>query len=517
MRKIVPYFARNMIILSTALTLVLTVVGCQRDSVGIGESKGGSAEVNSAYLMTYFRSGPNQTDMTRKLHYAFSRDGLHWYELNNNKAVWSTPVGGEIIRDPFMNKGPDGNYYLVHTMHSEPFSPYAKKQIGFAQTSDLITFTDAKPLNVMENYGQVGNSWAPEWNWDETSGRYMIHWSSTLNSDKGNDNRIFKSYTKDWITFTPAEPLFDPRYSIIDSNVTQHNGKNYLFFKDELTRPMRNRVAVSERIDGGYGRISELITPTTTEAAQVLQLTGQQKWYLYYDYWADGKYGVMESTDMVNWSKELKQEHIRFPYQRRHASFFPISEEELFRLINHFSLLARYQMDVSSGKLFKVETANEDFLQESYSLRTVSLWMKADRTDGTQILYDEGSENAGFVIRIEKGRLQASVADGGKNGVVSAQMKDTGSWHHVAAVFSEGSMKLYVDGELKDTAKTSFQTISAHSGDGGNGRRIGKDAIGGSGEEANSSGVLSELAIYDTPLQDADVSYLYKAEVNQMR
>ncbi|WP_082592941.1 LamG-like jellyroll fold domain-containing protein [Paenibacillus sp. Soil766] len=280
---------------------------------------------------------------------------------------------------------------------------------------------------------------------------------------------------------------------------------------------MRNRVAVSDRMDGGYGSISELITPNTTEAAQVLQLTGQQKWYLYYDYWAEGKYAVMESTDMVNWSKELKQDDIRFPYQRRHASFFPVSEEELFKLINHFSLLARYRMDDSCGKLLKEGAANEDFLQESYSLRTVSFWMKAEQTDGTQVLYDEGSDTTGLAIQFAKGRLQAATADGGKNAVVSAKIKDPGIWHHVAAVFSEGSLKLYVDGKLNDTVKTGFQKVDAHLGEGGFGRRFDKDAFGGSGEGADFRGVLSEAAIYNTPLQDADVAYLYKEEVKKMR
>jgi hypothetical protein len=53
--------------------------------------------------------------------------------------------------------------------------------------------------------------------------------------------------------------------------------------------------------------------------------------------------------------------------------------------------------------------------------------MKADRTEGTQILYEEGSDDAGLAIRFAKGRLQAAAVVGGNSAVVSAQMKDTGS------------------------------------------------------------------------------------------
>jgi hypothetical protein len=290
----------------------------------------------SAYLMAYFRSGPNQTEMSRRLHYAYSRDGLRWEALNGNEAVWETPVGGRIIRDPFMAKGPDGEYHLVHTMHSNPGSPYKGKQIGYARSKDLITFTDAKALMVMGNLPGTFNCWAPEWNWDEEQGAYMIHWSSTLNSDKPNDNRIYKTYTKDWETFTPAELLFDPGYSVIDSNITQHEGRYYLFFKDEAIRPMRNRLAVSDKLGGGYGDISDHLTPNVTEGAEVLKLAGEERWYLYYDYWAAGKYGVMESRDMLNWSEEIPQEEISFPFQRRHGCFLHVTEEELARLQQHF-------------------------------------------------------------------------------------------------------------------------------------------------------------------------------------
>jgi hypothetical protein len=494
----------------TAGAFMLSASACQSGS-SEKTAKSNIAGEKPAYLMAYFRSGPKQTDMQRQLYYAFSRDGLHWYELNDNKAVWSTPVGGEIIRDPYLNKGPDGNYYLVHTMNSVSGSPNARKEIGFAKSRDLITFTDARPLNVMGNYSEVGNSWAPEWTWDEASRRYMVYWSSTLNPVAVNDNRIFKSYTTDWKTFTPAEPVFDPGHSIIDASITPYNGKYYMFFKDETARPMRNRMAVSDKLDSGYGSISELITPNMTEAPEVLQVTGQQKWYLYYDYWADGKYGVMESTDMVHWSKELPEDGFRFPYQRRHAAFFPISEEELFKLINHFSLLAHYRRDDAGGKLLKDAGAKEEGPQTSFSLRSISLWMKADRMKGTQILYDEGSNDAGVAVRLEGDQLQAAAADGGKSVTVSTPMKDTGTWHHVATVFSEGSLKLYVDGELKDAKTSSFiQTINAQPEGGAFGKRSGKYAFGGTGEGADFLGDLKEAAVYDIPLQEADVTYLYR-------
>jgi hypothetical protein len=503
-----------------------------------------------AYLMAYFRSGPNQTDMTRKLHYAYSRDGLHWYELNHNDAVWSSPIGGGIIRDPFMNKAPDGNYYLVYTTAAP-----GNKSIGSARTQDLISFTDAKLLKVMGSFPLVGNSWAPEWSWDEANKRYVIYWSSTVGVDNSGDSRIYESYTTDWKTLTPATLMFDPGYNIIDANVTSYNGKFYMFFKDGHVRPMRNRWAQSDKLDSGYGQISPLITPNTTEGPEVLKLTDQNKWYLYYDYWAAGKYGVMESTDLTNWSKEIPAADIRFPFQRRHASFFPISEEELDRLINHYSLLAQYPMDQDDGQTLHDASPNEqdgavlgakwnknghtggalafdgksavklgdgksrtskDSLAEPFALRTVSMWLKADKAStaardaATQVLYDEGSDTAGLALRLKDGQLQAAVANGNRKLTIQAAWPADRAWHHAAAVFSDGTLKLYIDGAAKASDTVIFKAVPAHPGDNGIGRRFGADAFGDPGDQDNDGfqGQIDDIAIYDIPLQAPDITRL---------
>jgi hypothetical protein len=503
-----------------------------------------------AYLMAYFRSGPNQTDMTRKLHYAYSRDGLHWYEINHNDAVWSSPTGNGIIRDPFMNKAPDGNYYLVYTTGSPD-----NKSIGSARTQDLIAFNDAKLLKVMGAFPLVGNSWAPEWSWDEANGRYVIYWSSTVGADNPGDSRIYKAYTTDWKTLTPASLMFDPGYNLIDANITSFNGKFTMLFKDGNVRPMRNRLAVSDKLDAGYGQISPLITPNTTEGPEVLKLTGQNKWYLYYDYWAEGKYGVMESNDLTNWSKEIPANATRFPFQRRHASFLPISEEELDRLILHYSLLAQYPMDQDDGQTLHDVSPNEqdgavlgakwnknghmggalafdgkagaqlgngksrtskDSLAQPFALRTVSMWLKADTasTTGTpagtptQVLYDEGSDTAGLALRLKDEQLEAAVANGNRKLTIQAAWPNDRAWHHVAAVFSDGTLKLYIDGAAKASGTAAFKSVPIHPDDNGIGRRFGADAFGDQGGADGFQGLIDDIAIYDIPLQDPDITRL---------
>ncbi|WP_218090953.1 LamG-like jellyroll fold domain-containing protein [Paenibacillus solanacearum] len=471
------------------------------------------ASGSPAYLMAYFRSGPNQTQMDLRLHYAFSRDGLHWYELNDNKAVWKTSVGGGIIRDPFLSKGPDGSYHLVHTMNSSAGSVHKGKQLGYAKSNDLITFTNAKAINVMENFPNSTNVWAPEWNWDAATSRYMVHWSSTLDSKVADNNRIYKAYTTDWETFTPAELLFDPGYSVIDSHIASHEGKYYQFFKDENLRPMRNRFAVSDQLDGGYGDTSPQITPNVTEAVETLKLTGQQKWYLYYDYWADGKFGIKESNDMIHWSSELPKSSYRFPFQRRHATFLPITEEELSKLIQHFSVVARYGKEETGPLQFDGKKTDVRFteskISDPFALRTVSMRVNAKGVRKTQVLYDEGEAGSGLAIKLENGQLKASVAEGGVQAAVSAEFKQTGVWRHVAVVFAEGAFKLYLDGQLVNETTAGFTKVGVRDKQGGLGRRFSEDAFGDKGDGAYFEGMLDAVTIYNTPLQDADVRFLF--------
>src|SRR5690348_9374368 len=114
----------------------------------------------NVFLMGYFRSGPGQSHKVEQLHYAYSRDGLHWYELNENKPVWASSLGEGILRDPFISKGPDGKWRLVFTIR--PLGP----SIGYAISDDLIHWKEEKALPVMKETLNTLNSWAPEFTYD---------------------------------------------------------------------------------------------------------------------------------------------------------------------------------------------------------------------------------------------------------------------------------------------------------------------------------------------------------------
>jgi hypothetical protein len=509
---------------------------------------------DNAFLLAYFRSGINQTDMKRFLHYAYSRDGLHWYELNNNNAVWAKNL---IVRDPFLNKGPDGKWHLVFTT-GDPSA------IGYAESEDLINWSYGELIPVMKNYNNVVNAWAPEWTYDSSAGVYRIYWASTLDSVKANNNKHYTCTTTDWKTFSDATLLFDPGYSAIDAHIATHKGMFYMFYKDEsllfdndpITNGSAIRTASSTKLEGPYTDISaDWVTPINTEGSSVLKLPNSDKWYHMYDYWSQGKFGIKESTnisDKNGWSSELPSGSYRFPFQVRHSSVSYLTEKELWKLIERYSLQASYKFDsktettimdssvnkndgdtqkgvtwIKEGKYggalkFKGEdsyvllTGNKsklNFMQDTFKLRSISMWVKADTTKNTQVLYDEGGKEAGFTIKIENGELKAAVMEGNKKVQVATAFSDTKSWHHVTVVFNEGNLSLYMDGQCIQSVTAEFKSVSLHNVSGGLGKRFDSDAFGEVGDGAYFKGKLDEVQIYTIPLQKEDIQTLYKSNL----
>lgn len=462
-----------------------------------------------AYLIGYFRSGPMQTDKSERLHYAYSRDGLHWYELNQNNAVWSTTIGEGVLRDPFINKGKDGNWHLVYTIRPKG------KLLGYAKSKDLITWEDKKAIEVMADFNQVQNSWAPEFNYDPEEENYILYWASSVGDDMSN-NKHYYCRTANWDTFSETKLFFDPGFQTIDASIEHWNGTNYMFVKDESAvyepkkrpQPIANKLAVSSNLSGPYEVISDFITSDYTEGAEILRIPNEQKWYLIYDYWKYGRFGIKESTNLVEWSEELDNEQYRFPHQIRHATVFSLGEDELFQLINEFSLEANYPTTFHSY-VSLASHSSSGFMHNAFYMRSVSMWFKANSVDGTQVLYDEGGDISGLGIRVKEGKLEAAVRNKGNQVTVSAAV-ETNQWYNVTVVFNEGNLKLCIDGQLTEAKSCHSPLIECHPNPGGLGARFGTDAFGESDGKAVFKGIFRDCRIYTVPLQEEDVDYLFR-------
>ena len=112
---------------------------------------------------------------------------------------------------------------------------------------------------------------------------------------------------------------------------------------------------------------------------------------------------------------------------------------------------------------------------ENTTDRTISLHFKPARTEGRQVLYEEGSPGAGFNLYLDGSTLYAGAwATGKERNWPGEWLKfdgiQTGRWHHATLVLEDatatpqdGRLLLYVDGAKVDSAPVT--SIPPHKGD----------------------------------------------------
>lgn len=279
-----------------------------------------------------------------KLHFALSTDGRHWMPLADNGPVWD-----QRLRDPFIHRAPDGIWHLVGTGRASGDSRNREGPVCLHATSrDLIHWESTESLPLMKEVRdaegrRARNIWAPEWFLDTATGEFVLLWSSSFEDAGWKDSRLWFCRTRDWKTFTPAEILFDPDYSVIDGTLREHDGKYYLFHKEEefgeRTGERRAiRLAVADKIEGPYevheGPLNEgQLVPTITEGCALMPDPRQPGWLLLYDYCMSNGYGISSSPDLFEWSEVA---NTGFPADARHGSVFGLRAAEAGRLQERF-------------------------------------------------------------------------------------------------------------------------------------------------------------------------------------
>tara|TARA_R110002049_G_scaffold9962_2_gene49690 strand:+ start:76054 stop:77142 length:1089 start_codon:yes stop_codon:yes gene_type:complete len=284
--------------------------------------------------------------LSAKLHIALSTDGRHWTPLNNNEPIWD-----HFLRDPNLQRGPDGLWRLLATGGGKTNDP---KKVGpsclYATSKDLINWPVEKFLPLMKDVkdetGKIlaRNIWAPEWFFDEKKEEYILFWSSSFQDAGWKESRLWYCKTKDWKTFSPAKILFEPPYSVIDGTLFEHEGTYYLFHKEEefgeKTGERRAiRVATSKNIEGPYqiieGHLNDgQIAPVITEGPSIMKdPLNPGGWLLLYDYCMTDRFGVSKSSDLTHWNIE---KDVSFPSGARHGSALLITREEAEALLKAF-------------------------------------------------------------------------------------------------------------------------------------------------------------------------------------
>jgi len=266
------------------------------------------------------------------LHYAYSKDGLKYTSLKNDKSFLTPMVAKDkLMRDPCIVRGADGKFHMVWTVS------WNDKGIGYAHSTDLLHWSEQVFIPVMESYDSARNTWAPEITYDPHSRNYMIYWASTITgkftntqtSESKYNHRMYYVLTKDFKKFSRTRLLYNRDFNVIDATIKVLGKNNFIMFlKDETLKPQPEkniRIATSKRFFKGYSSASAPITGNYWAEGPTVEKIGD-KWVVLFDKYRDHTYGAAESTDLINWTDI--SEKISIPKGLRHGSVFMISVKE---------------------------------------------------------------------------------------------------------------------------------------------------------------------------------------------
>jgi hypothetical protein len=267
------------------------------------------------------------------VYFALSLDGYHWIMANGGKPVVKQTQPGELMRDPFLQRDPDGNFVMVWTWG------WRGNTIGFSTSEDLAHWTPHQQFTVMAPKLGALNTWAPAIYWEKSDHRWLIFWSSTSpgkfpgddSGDGGLNHRIWYTTSRDVKSFKPAKVFFDPGYSVIDATLiaTPHErtGSYHLIFKDERKTPLEKHLltAAGSSMEGPWGKIGEPFSETWSEGAAAITVPGG--YLVYYDHYTKPQhYGAAFTTDFETFADATGK--IAFPEGLRHGSFLQVTREE---------------------------------------------------------------------------------------------------------------------------------------------------------------------------------------------
>ncbi|MFT4090403.1 MAG: family 43 glycosylhydrolase [Asticcacaulis sp.] len=243
------------------------------------------------------------------LHLSASHDnGRTWEKLGLDKGeIFLKPsLGGGLMRDPHIVRGPDGIFHMVWT------TGWKDQGIGYAASTDLVNWSEQKNLPLFDELKGVNNMWAPESFYDEATQQYVITWSSDIDgrfaetkSTERMNNRTYFVTTKDFVTFSKPEVLIDGGFDHIDTTLIKRDGKYIAVFKEGDRQASQQwgaiRWAVADAVQGPYTIMPDPLVSGQRAEGPTLSVQGD-KTRLYVDYYADGRYGVYETRDWVNWT-----------------------------------------------------------------------------------------------------------------------------------------------------------------------------------------------------------------------
>ncbi|MFT4153187.1 family 43 glycosylhydrolase [Parafilimonas sp.] len=340
--------------------IIIVFIGCMKMQA--------AAQANNnkltAYLFAYFTGNDKSEEA---IHFAISKDGYHYYALNDDRPVITSDTISETggVRDPHILRGADGKtFYMVATDMVSANGWNSNRAMVLLKSGDLIHWSHAV-INIQKTYPnqeKLERVWAPQTIYDAAAKKYMVYWA--MKYEDGSD-KIYYAYTnKDFTALegAPKQLFFSPgNKSCIDADIAERDGVYHLFFKTE-GHGNGIKQAVSKNLTHGYVMQDAYLQQTTkpVEGSGTFKLNDGSGYILMYDMYTSGRYQFTFSKDLEHF-KAIDNE-ISMNFHPRHGTVMPITNAEAERLLGKWFNTDALAGTASSPSIKKInvelDTAN---------------------------------------------------------------------------------------------------------------------------------------------------------------
>jgi hypothetical protein len=336
----------RMSVVLSRLAAIIVAVGLLLTSQTLAKPERAAAAAEPGYLMVHF-TGDSATG--QRLYLAHSTDGLHWNDLNDGAPVLHSPVGEGGVRDPALVRSPDGSrYWIIATdLCVRCGSSYEDGSPSFVvwESTDLVTWSQPRLLNVAGAIPDGRNAWAPEAIWNPETNDYVLYWATNATLNGVLKYRIYYARTTDFRTITTPQVYIDPpgATAVVDTQITEvpPGVGDYRYVR--VSGDDRNTVEGSNSILGTWTNLGNLssmgLTGHVVEGPVWMKFQDRDEWALYIDHLSQN--GVREYRPILTtnpFSVDTYQLQAPESYDmggtaKRHGAIMPLTAAEESRVL----------------------------------------------------------------------------------------------------------------------------------------------------------------------------------------
>ncbi|WP_338896932.1 glycoside hydrolase family 43 protein [Streptomyces sp. TG1A-60] len=259
-----------------------------------------AAAADPGYLMAHF-IGEGSTN--QQIYFSHSADGLNWTDLNGGGMTLRSTVGTRGVRDPALVRSPDGSrYWIIATdlcigcgQSWGDSQSNGSRNFVVWESTDLVTWSAPRLLNVAGAIPDGRNAWAPEAIWNPETNDYVLYWATNATLNGVLKHRIYYARTTDFRTITTPQLYIDRpgTQGIIDTQIVEVPAGVGNFRYVRSSGDGQITIEGSNSILGTWTNLGNLsgigLTGAQVEGPMWLKFRDRNEWTLYLDQYASGR------------------------------------------------------------------------------------------------------------------------------------------------------------------------------------------------------------------------------------